>query len=48
LNLGTTRDWGLTVTGAYAHRLLDIQIRLASTGSVLDSATITFEIDSAP
>jgi len=48
LNLGTTRDWGLTVTDAYAHRLLDIQIRLASTGSVLDSATITFEIDSAP
>lgn len=48
LNLGTTRDWGLTSTDEYAHRLLDVQIRLASTGSVLDSATITFEIDTSP
>lgn len=48
LNLGTTRDWGLTSTDEYAHRLLDVQIRLVATGSVLDSATITFEIDTSP
>jgi len=48
VNLGTTRDWTLTATNTYASRTLSLQIRLASSGSTLDTATITFEVDSAP
>lgn len=48
LNLGTTRDWTLTATNNYAERFFTLQIRLASTGTILDTATITFEVDSAP
>ena len=48
INLSTTRDWTLTVTNNFVVRSLEIQIRLASSGSVLDTATIDFEVDSAP
>lgn len=48
ISLDTTRDWTLTVTSQDITRTLDIQIRLASTGSVLDTATITFNVNSAP
>jgi hypothetical protein len=48
INLGTTREWTLTAEYTYATRDLYVEIRRASSGSVLDSATITFEVDSAP
>lgn len=47
VNLGTTRDWTLTVANSYQTRSLNLQIRLASSGAVLDTATIYFEVDSA-
>lgn len=47
-NLGTTRDWTLSATNNYATRDLFIEIRYASNSAVIDSATITFEVDSAP
>lgn len=47
VNLGTTRDWTLTVTNNFQTRELNLQIRLASSGAVLDTATIFFEVDSA-
>jgi hypothetical protein len=48
LNLGTTREWTLTTTsGINANRTGLIEIRLASSGDVLDSATITFLPESA-
>lgn len=45
LNLGTTRTWNLSndVSGAYSYRTLTVEIRDASTLSVLTSATITIE-----
>jgi hypothetical protein len=48
LNLGTTREWLLYQEDGYASRTLAVQIRLASSGAVLDTATITFEVDSSP
>ncbi len=48
LSLSTTRDWTLTVTNNYETHSLLVEIRLASSGVVLDSATIDFEVDSAP
>ena len=48
LNLGTTREWLIYMEDGYASRTLAVQIRLASSGAVLDTATITFEVDSAP
>jgi len=47
INLGTTREWTLSVTNNFVTRSLAIEIRLASSGAVLDSATIDFEVDSA-
>jgi hypothetical protein len=47
-NLGTTREWGIYQEDGYASRTLAVQIRLASSGAVVDTATITFEVDSAP
>jgi hypothetical protein len=47
-NLGTTREWLLYQEDGYASRTLALQIRLASSGTVLDTATITFEVDSSP
>ena len=47
-NLGTTREWGIYQEDGYASRTLAVQIRLASSGAVLDTATITFEVDSSP
>lgn len=47
-NLGTTREWLIYIEDGYASRTLAVQIRLASSGAVLDTATITFEVDSIP
>lgn len=47
ISLSTSREWTLTVTNNYETRDLVVQIRLASSQSVLDTATITFEVDSA-
>ena len=47
-NLGTTRDWTLSSTNNFATRDLFIEIRYASNSAVIDSATISFEVDSAP
>ena len=46
--LSVTRDWTLTATNSYDVRPLDVSIRLASTGAVITTATISFEVDSAP
>ena len=48
LNLATTRDWTLSATNSYQERSLAIQIRLASSGAVLDTATIELSVDSEP
>lgn len=48
VNLGTTQDWTLTATNNSAERFFTLEIRLASTEVVQDTATITFEVDSAP
>jgi hypothetical protein len=48
LNLATTREWTLSATNDYQTRNLAIEIRLASSGAVLDTATIEFSVDSAP
>jgi hypothetical protein len=48
LNLATTREWTLSATNNYQTRNLAIEIRLASSGAVLDTATIEFSVDSAP
>ena len=48
LDLGTTREWTLTTTsGVNASRTGLVEIRLASSGVVLDTATITFSPESA-
>jgi hypothetical protein len=47
-NLGTTRDWSLTVTNNAGDRDVLMEIRIAATSLVIASATITFEVDSAP
>ena len=46
--LSSTRDWTLTATNNYVARPLEVSIRLASTGAVITTATISFEVDSAP
>lgn len=46
--LNVTRDWTLYRCNNFATRELALEIRLASTGVVLASATILFEVDSAP
>jgi hypothetical protein len=48
VSLGTDREWTLTVTNTYFVATLNVQIRLASTSTVIDTATIDFEVDSAP
>jgi len=48
VSLGTTTEWNLTGLDTLATRVLDVQIRDASTGVVLDTATITLFIDSVP
>lgn len=48
LNLGTQRDYTLTETNSFADRELYVQIRHAASAVVLDSATITVSVDSAP
>lgn len=47
-SLGTTRDWTLTVTGGIATRTLALEIGLAGTSTAIATATITFDVDSAP
>jgi hypothetical protein len=48
VSLSSTRDWTLSGTNRYVTRPLFVSIRLASTGAVITSATINFEVDSAP
>lgn len=48
VNLGTTRDWSLTVTNNFEVRFLTLEIRIAASGLVIDTAEIDFEVDSAP
>lgn len=48
VNLGTTRDWSLTVTNSSATRDLNLEIRIAASGLVIATALIDFEVDSAP
>ena len=47
-NLSTTRDWTLTVTNNFGDREVLIEIRIAATSLVIATATISFEVDSAP
>ena len=47
-SLSTTRDWVLTVTNNFGEREVLIEIRLAATSLVIATATISFEVDSAP
>lgn len=46
--LSSNRDWTLTATNNYVSRPLIVSIRLASTGATITTATISFEVDSAP
>jgi hypothetical protein len=48
VSLSSSREWTLTESNNYATRTLSVQIRVASTGTVAASATITFDVDSAP
>lgn len=48
ISLGTDREWTLSGTNTNVSRTLNVQIRLASTSTVIDSAAIDFEVDSAP
>lgn len=47
-SLSTTRDWVLTVTNNFGDREVLIEIRIAATSLVIATATISFEVDSAP
>ena len=47
-NLGTTRDWSLTVTNNFGERDVLIEIRPVVSNTTTISATISFEVDSAP
>lgn len=48
VSLGTDREWTMSATNTYYTATLNVQIRLASTSTVIDTATIDFEVDSAP
>jgi len=48
VSLGVDREWTLSATNTYYTADLSVQIRLASNSVVIDTATITFEVDSAP
>jgi hypothetical protein len=48
VSLGTTRDFTLTVTSAFITRDLALEIRIAASTLVVATATITFDVDSAP
>jgi len=48
VGLGTTRDWTLTATNAFVTRSLALEIRIAASALVVATATISFEVDSAP
>lgn len=47
-SLSVTRDWSLTATNSIKTRTLFVEIRQASTAVVIATATITFDVDSAP
>ena len=47
-NLGTTRDWSLTSTNNASERDVLIEIRPVGSTTTTISATIYFEVDSAP
>ena len=48
VGLGTTRDYTLTATNATVTRSLALEIRIAASALVIATATITFDVDSAP
>lgn len=49
LNLGTNRSWTISQSGVGTNTSnCTIQIRLASSGAVLDSATVTFSATVSP
>jgi len=48
LGLGTTREFTFTVENNNLIRTLTLQIRYIPTLTVVDTAVITFEVDSAP
>lgn len=48
LSLGTLRDYTLSATNNYANRGLTVEIRYAANTTILDTAVIDFEVDSAP
>jgi hypothetical protein len=47
LNLGTTRQWQLSVTDDFVSRTGTVRIRNAATGQELDSALATFTVDTS-
>lgn len=48
VGLGTTRSYTLTVTNNSAFQDLLVEIRIAASALVIATATITFDVDSAP
>ena len=46
--LNVTRNWTLSATNNFGFQDLTVQIRNASSGIVLTTAVITFEVDAAP
>lgn len=46
--LSTNRDWTLSATSNTASRTLALEIGLAGTSTAIATATITFDVDSAP
>lgn len=48
LNLGTMREWVIEATNTYAQTDHTLQIRYASNSAVIDTATISLIVDSAP
>jgi len=48
LALSTTRDYTLSATNNYANRGLTVEIRYAANTTILDTAVIDFDVDSAP
>ena len=47
VSLSTTRDWTLTATNNAVTRDILLEIRLVATSTVITSATITVDVDSA-
>lgn len=48
VSMGLNTEFNLTVIGNAGTRDLAVEIRIAATGTVIATATITFDVDSAP